>query len=72
MLAEYDADPVNKWAAKDAALHLMLGIAPKAESAAGGVSLVNDKVDVTSFFMTNVLNELQEADMTKRPMVSNS
>ena len=69
MLAEFASDPANKWAAKDAAIHLMLGIAVRAESAQHGVSQINDKVNVMEFFTSNILTELQESNMSLRPMV---
>eukprot|EP00566_Odontella_aurita_P003278 CAMPEP_0113547256 /NCGR_PEP_ID=MMETSP0015_2-20120614/12254_1 /TAXON_ID=2838 /ORGANISM="Odontella" /LENGTH=984 /DNA_ID=CAMNT_0000447789 /DNA_START=9 /DNA_END=2963 /DNA_ORIENTATION=+ /assembly_acc=CAM_ASM_000160 len=69
MLAEFSADPAGKWTAKDAAIHLVLGIAIRAESTAHGVSQVNDSVNVMEFFTSHILTELQETDMTKRPMV---
>lgn len=69
MLAEFSADPTNKWVAKDAAIHLMLGISIRAESAAHGVSSVNDKVNIMDFFTANIIPELQEANMSVRPMV---
>jgi len=69
MLAEFARDPTNKWQAKDAAVHLMLGISVRAESAAHGVSSVNDNVNIMDFFSTNILSELQQADMSIRPMV---
>ncbi len=46
----------------------MLGISIRAESK-HGVSGVNDKVDVMSFFSTNILTELQDKDHSVRPMV---
>ena len=50
-------------------IHLMLGIAVKAESNQG-VSSVNDKVDVMAFFSNHILTELQdESNHSARPMV---
>lgn len=68
MLNEFQSSPANKWAAKDAAIHLMLGISIKAESNQG-VSQVNDKVNVMDFFTTHILTELQESNHASRPMV---
>ena len=49
-------------------IHLMLGIAIKAESN-HGVSAVNDKVNVMEFFTSHILAELQETNHSVRPMV---
>jgi len=68
MLGQFATDK-NQWKMKDVAIHLMLGIAIRAESAQFGVSQVNDGVNVMEFFSTHVLTELQEKDMTVRPMV---
>lgn len=69
MLAEFNKDPSTKWAAKDTAINLMLGISIRAETPFHGVSAVNDKVNVMEFFSSSVLPELQESDFSKRPMV---
>mmetsp|Transcript_1332 Transcript_1332/g.2876 ORF Transcript_1332/g.2876 Transcript_1332/m.2876 type:complete len:983 (+) Transcript_1332:67-3015(+) len=68
MLGQFAADG-DQWKMKDVAIHLMLGIAIRAESAQFGVSQVNEGVNVMDFFSGHVLTELQEADMTVRPMV---
>ena len=69
MLSQFAADPTNQWKMKDVAIHLMLGIAIRAESAQFGVSQVNEGVNVMEFFSLHILTELQEKDMTVRPMV---
>lgn len=69
MLAEFTADPTNKWAAKDAAIHLMLGISIRAESAAQGVSALNENVNVMEFFSSHIVPELQDTNQSARPMV---
>ena len=47
----------------------MLGTAIRAESAQQGVSQVNENVNVMQFFQENILTELQESNMSVRPMV---
>lgn len=69
MLASFHADAANQWRNKDVAIHLMLGISIKAESAQYGVSQVNEGVNIMEFFSSHVLTELQEPNMTVRPMV---
>lgn len=68
MLTQFQSAPADNWAAKDAAIHLMLGISIRAESNQG-VSQVNDKVNVMEFFSTHILTELQESNHDLRPMV---
>mmetsp|Transcript_36824 Transcript_36824/g.77254 ORF Transcript_36824/g.77254 Transcript_36824/m.77254 type:complete len:992 (-) Transcript_36824:111-3086(-) len=68
MLGQFAADK-SMWKSKDVAIHLMLGIAIRAESAQFGVSQVNEGVNVMDFFSGHVLTELQEVDMSVRPMV---
>lgn len=72
MLAEYAADPNNKWKAKDAAIHLMMGIAIKRESAQNGVTEVTAGVNVMDFFQNQILPELQDANHTSRPVVKST
>lgn len=67
MLANFHKDP-NKWASKDAAIHLLLGISIRRESSLG-VSETNDAVDVMEFFNTHILQELQDCNHTARPVV---
>ncbi|CAJ1942948.1 unnamed protein product [Cylindrotheca closterium] len=67
MLAQSARDP-SKWAAKDAAIHLMLGIAIRLESHQG-VSELNDNVNMLEFFSTQVFSELQDTNHSNRPMV---
>jgi len=68
MLSEFTAAQTSKWSAKDAAIHLFLGISIKAESAQG-VSEVNQRVDVLDFFTNYILPELQDTNHSVRPMV---
>lgn len=69
MLTEYGADPNKNWAAKDAAIHLMMGIAVKAESHVVGVTEVNTGVNVIDFFSNQILPELQDTNHASRPVV---
>lgn len=68
MLAKFHEDPDNKWASKDAAIHLMLGISIRRESSLG-VSETNEAVNVMNFFNSNVLQELQDCNHAARPVV---
>jgi len=68
MLVEFSINPSDNWIAKDAAIHLMLGISIRAESNQG-VSSINDKVNIMEFFSANILTELQDLNHSIRPMV---
>lgn len=68
MLGRFASDK-DQWKMKDAAIHLMLGISIRAESAQFGVSQVNEGVNVMDFFSSHVLTELQVTEMSVRPMV---
>eukprot|EP00934_Nitzschia_sp_Nitz4_P009244 Nitzschia sp. Nitz4//scaffold21_size171442//24428//27509//NITZ4_002145-RA/size171442-processed-gene-0.41-mRNA-1//-1//CDS//3329542363//9234//frame0 len=67
MLAEFGANP-SKWAAKDTAIHLMLGIAIRLESHRG-VSELNPNVNLIEFFSSQVFPELQDSNHSNRPVV---
>jgi exportin-2 (importin alpha re-exporter) len=69
MLAEYGSDPENKWASKDAAIHLMMGIAIRRESSQAGVSEIIESVNVMDFFQNYVFPELQDSNHGSRPVV---
>ena len=56
MLGKFSANK-NEWKMKDVAIHLMLGIAIRAESAQFGVSQVNEGVNIMDFFSQHVLPE---------------
>jgi len=68
MIAEFAADPNNKWIAKDTAISLFLGITIKKESSYG-VSELNQGVNLMEFFSLQILPELQDNNPAQRPMV---
>lgn len=53
MVQLYQTNPAN-WKSKDAAIALMLAVTVRAESAAKGASMLNERVDVMTFFTTHV------------------
>lgn len=68
MLQEYASDPNGRWKAKDAAIHLMMGIIIRRESTLG-VSELNGDVNLFEFFQAHVLPELQDVNHASRPVV---
>ncbi|GAX23712.1 hypothetical protein FisN_12Hh289 [Fistulifera solaris] len=69
MLNDYSTDPNNKWVSKDAAVHLMMSIAIRAESTAYGVSELNPGVSLMDFFQSQIVPELQDKNHNARPVV---
>lgn len=53
MVQLYQTNPAS-WKSKDAAIALMLAVTVRAESAAKGASMLNERVDVLSFFTNHV------------------
>lgn len=71
MLNAYQADPANQWRAKDAAIHLMLGIAVKKESRIG-VSEITEGVNIMDFFQNHILNDLRDSNHHHNPVVKST
>ena len=69
LLTNFTTDPVNNWGQKDAAILLVLAVSVRRESAMGGVSEINDQLDVMEFFTSQILPELNEPNMSARPML---
>jgi exportin-2 (importin alpha re-exporter) len=67
MLEEYGADRANRWRTKDAAISLVLALAIRGQTKAAGVTQVNPRVDVCTFYRTHILSELN--DPSTHPMV---
>ncbi len=68
MVQLYQSNPAG-WKSKDAAIALMLAVTVRAESAAKGASMLNERVDVMSFFTSHVLPELEDANVNARPII---
>jgi exportin-2 (importin alpha re-exporter) len=69
LITNFTNDPGNNWGQKDAAILLVLAVSVRKESALGGVSEVNDQLDVMEFFTSQILPELNEPNMSARPML---
>lgn len=67
MLAEFAADN-SKWIEKDTAISLMLGIIIRKQSS-HGVSELNHNLNLMDFFSNHILPEVQDKDLSSRPMV---
>ena len=64
MLGRYGASPGTEWRAKDAALHLVVSLAVRAESSARGVSKMSDQLDILEIYSAHVAPELGGATAT--------
>ena len=69
LLDNYARDQTNNWGQKDAAILLVLAVSVRKESNVGGVTEMNDKMNVIDFFTLHILPELQEQNMALRPML---
>ena len=66
MLAEFAADPANKWGLKDVSINLVIAIAVRKESKARGVSELNPLVPVMDFLTTHILPELADPNSSSK------
>lgn len=66
MLAEYTADPANKWRLKDVSINLVIAIAVRKESKARGVSELNPLVPVMDFLTAHILPELADPSSSSK------
>lgn len=71
LLAEHAVDKNKNWAAKDAAVYLVIALATKKSSQAKGVIELNAAIPVDAFFKSQVLPELQ-SDVNKQLLLKAS
>ncbi|KAF6136161.1 hypothetical protein GIB67_001570 [Kingdonia uniflora] len=64
LLGAYAANPSVNWKDKDCAIYLVVSLASKKDG-----SISTDLVDVGSFFISNIVPELQNADVNGSPML---
>ena len=69
LLQEHAQNPAANWKAKDAAIYLVIALAVKGSTYALGTTSTNKFVDILSFFATNILPELQEADVNNKAIL---
>lgn len=65
-LALFAENPKSNWKYKDCAIYLVVSLATKS---AGGTSVSTDLVDVQNFFVSVIVPELQNQDVTSFPML---
>ncbi|KAG6546655.1 hypothetical protein Mapa_011844 [Marchantia paleacea] len=66
MLREYAVNPAQNWKGKDCAVYLVVSLAPRQ---AGGGSVGSDLVNIEQFFTTQIVPELQSADVNSLPLL---
>ena len=59
LIASYTAAPTSKWKDKDAAIYIILALSSKSATRARGVTQTNPYIDLSSFFSTQIIPELQ-------------
>ncbi|KAJ2725564.1 importin-alpha export receptor [Coemansia sp. Benny D115] len=64
-LAQYAANPGAQWRDKDVALFLVTAVAVVASVSSLGATKVNELVDVTDFFRTQIIQHLQDVSSDK-------
>jgi len=69
MLSNYAKDQNAHWREKDAAIHLMMGIAIRRENSFVGVTEVSSGVSVVDFFQSQILPELEDSNHGNKPVV---
>jgi exportin-2 (importin alpha re-exporter) len=69
LLAEYKANPKDKWVAKDAAMYIVLALSVKKQTRQAGATVANPYVDLLSFLQSEVLPELKASDVNNLPIL---
>lgn len=69
LLQEYSKDQKNQWVLKDAAMYIVLALSVKGSTKVKGVTKTNAYINIIDFFETQVLPELQGADLEAKPVL---
>lgn len=69
MLASYQAKPAECWRNKVAAIYLVTTMSAKGSTARHGTTQVNSLVNITEFYTTHVLPEIQNDNVNQYPLV---
>lgn len=69
MLAEYAQSPDTNWKPKDCAMYLVLALTVRGKTGAQGATTTNQLVNVLDFYQQQVLPELQDTDINRRPIL---
>ncbi|XP_052777226.1 exportin-2-like [Mya arenaria] len=69
LLAEYAADPGQRWRSKDAAIYLVTSLAAKAQTQKHGITQTSELVNITDFYNSHIAPDLQKADVNCTPVI---
>jgi exportin-2 (importin alpha re-exporter) len=69
LLAEYTASGNKKFISKDAAMYIILALAPKKSSLARGVTEINPHIDLLAFMQQNVIPELLASNSANHDII---
>jgi len=69
LLAEYSKDPASNWQAKDCAIYLVVALTVRGKTSSAGATSTNQLVSIGDFFSSQVLPELQAADVNSLPFI---
>ena len=69
LIASYTAAPSSRWQDKDAALYIILALSSKSATRSRGVTQTNPYIDLSSFFSSQVLPELQSTSSSATPIL---
>lgn len=64
MLGRYTQNPATNWKNKDAAIYLVTSLVAKGQTQKQGVTQTNQLVNITDFYQTHILPDLQNANGT--------
>lgn len=69
LLGQSAADPKKNWRQKDVALFLVTTLASKGQTKKHGTTKASELIDVTQFYETTILPELNDQDVNSLPVI---
>ena len=69
LIQSYGAEPAANWRDKDAAIYIILALSSKSATRSRGITQTNPYIDLSSFFQSQILAELQSPDTTALPIL---
>jgi len=72
LMTEFSSNPDQKWKLKDSAIYLVTSVAAKGQTQKHGITQVSQLVNINDFYATQILPELNVADVNKNPVLKAS
>ena len=69
LIQSYSAAPAANWRDKDAAIYIILALSSKSATRSRGITQTNPYIDLSSFFQSQILAELQSPDTAALPIL---